>query len=156
MHFVSSCHLPFPHSPVNLITSQNVKFTEFLHPLEASISESFVFLLFGPFLVEYAFAFIAPVYSIQIIIEKEKKLKEYLMMNSLRRWVFWLAAALGDFIFYAIIATIGLIALAIARVCLFQNLILTPDSIYVGQQCCRCDFAFHYLCFCSDSIWILV
>jgi hypothetical protein len=55
-----------------------------------------IFQYYGPVILEYFFVFVIPLYSINLITEKEKGLRSQLALNSLSPLAYWLGTFIGD------------------------------------------------------------
>eukprot|EP01100_Stratorugosa_tubuloviscum_P010335 TRINITY_DN4406_c1_g2_i2.p1 TRINITY_DN4406_c1_g2~~TRINITY_DN4406_c1_g2_i2.p1 ORF type:complete len:802 (+),score=276.07 TRINITY_DN4406_c1_g2_i2:57-2462(+) len=82
---------------------------------------SIEFLFYGPLLIEYAFVFLSPTFAVKIIEEKEKKLKIFLLTNSMRRSAYWFANCLADYFCYLIPTTICIICMYAIQLGAFVN-----------------------------------
>eukprot|EP01127_Copromyxa_protea_P016846 TRINITY_DN5088_c0_g1_i1.p1 TRINITY_DN5088_c0_g1~~TRINITY_DN5088_c0_g1_i1.p1 ORF type:complete len:787 (-),score=127.35 TRINITY_DN5088_c0_g1_i1:88-2226(-) len=96
---------------------------EFCHPLlPVNAGEvNNVFLLFGPLLLQYGFVFMTPLFSILIIGEKDKRIKDYLYLNSLSPLVYWGGTFLADYITFLIPSIITLIVFNICKIPAFYD-----------------------------------
>ena len=86
-----------------------------------------------PILLEYGFVFMAPLFTISLIIEKEKKLKQHMMINSLTQFSYWTATFIGDFITFMLPSIVCIIALFIAKIEPFiKNFFLCTILLFIG------------------------
>jgi len=102
-------------------TGKNVSITERSHPFPSYYTNPFGFLIWGPLILQYCFIFLSPTFAIHIIMEKEKKLKYYLLMNSLSRNVYWIGLLFADMCIFLISVTVVYLTLRIAGIPLFTN-----------------------------------
>eukprot|EP01027_Heterolobosea_sp_BB2_P015159 GEZU01021715.1.p1 GENE.GEZU01021715.1~~GEZU01021715.1.p1 ORF type:complete len:838 (+),score=194.35 GEZU01021715.1:69-2582(+) len=89
--------------------------------LSATDISAVIFLSLGPLLITYGVVFFIPIFTQQVVLEKEKKLKHQLIMSSVSLPAYWTSRMITDFSIYLIAMLAQLTPMLIARVSALTN-----------------------------------
>lgn len=97
-------------------STQDVNVKATLSDFQAAEVAATVFLSLGPLLLTYGLTFMMPAFAYQTVLEKEKGLKQQLIMASVPIKIYWTSRFIPDFITYVVIMTINIVVLVACRV----------------------------------------
>ncbi|KYQ93670.1 ABC transporter A family protein [Tieghemostelium lacteum] len=98
-----------------LVNHQTLEIDEFYYII-TTLSSIDIFPKLAPLLIQYGYIFILPYFSIILIVDRDKGIKNHLFLNSLRNSVYWSSHFLSDYLIYLMPAIAGWATLSIAKV----------------------------------------
>jgi ATP-binding cassette subfamily A (ABC1) protein 3 len=100
----------------SLLDNYDIKLQRFAYPM--FIDDKFLYTLQGVLPLTLILSFIFPVINITklVLVEKEKRLKEYMMMNGTPNWLLWASWFVKSFLFLALSTIVITILLKVKNI----------------------------------------